>query len=232
MFLDFFKKILFPKYCFICKKPGRYLCANCFSKLKIIKTDVCFYCKKPNIHGVTHFRCRQKNGVDGCKSYFYYDFVFQKIIKKIKYKLVKEAIDDFFSLIPNNFFQLNFLPKDLSKIIVIPVPLHIDRLRTRGFNQSFEIAKHLFKDIKIEEDLIIRNKNTSPQANESDLKKRIENVKGVFSISKKIDAKLLEKTFIIFDDVLTSGSTIKEIVKILKRNGVKKVYAITLAMAK
>lgn len=104
--------------------------------------------------------------------------------------------------------------------LLIPVPLHRKRLQARGFNQALEIAKPIAKQFGIPLDFqcIERVKNTKPQT-ELPAKKRLKNVKNAFSIKTPISAKHIA----ILDDVMTTGSTVNEMAKLLMANGVEKV---------
>jgi ComF family protein len=100
---------------------------------------------------------------------------------------------------------------------LIAVPMHISRLRERGYNHSALIAQHLSKTLKIPllTGNIGKSRATPPQARQ-DLKQRKKNLAGSFKIKKNIYAKNVA----IIDDVVTTGSTAEEIAKILKINGV------------
>ena len=100
---------------------------------------------------------------------------------------------------------------------LIVVPMHISRLRERGYNHSALIAQHLSKmlDIPLIRGAVIKHKRTAPQAQQS-LNNRKKNLNKSFKIEKTIAAKSVA----IIDDVVTTGATAEEIAKILKKNGV------------
>ena len=101
--------------------------------------------------------------------------------------------------------------------LLIPVPVHISRLRKRGYNQSLLLTKNLSErmNIPFSNSIIEKHRRTDPQVNQK-LRQRQSNVKGSFRIRNEITAKSIA----IVDDVFTTGSTATEITKILKRNGV------------
>ena len=109
---------------------------------------------------------------------------------------------------------------------VIPIPLHTQRLRERGFNQSLEIAQLITKTLNIPLDysLCKRNKATPFQSGLT-AKQRKLNLKNAFSITKPHQYKHVA----IFDDVVTTGTTVNELAKQLKKSGVEivEVWAIT-----
>ncbi len=115
-----------------------------------------------------------------------------------------------------------------AKTVIVPVPLHVKRLREREFNQSAIIGSIIGKKfgIPVAATALVRHRNTKPQV-ELDGKERKENVIGAFSVE---DRTAIEgKEIILVDDVYTSGSTINECAKVLKKNGADKVYVVTIA---
>ncbi|MEK6531565.1 MAG: ComF family protein [Deltaproteobacteria bacterium] len=109
----------------------------------------------------------------------------------------------------------------------VPVPLHKDRLRQRGFNQSLLLAREVSKaaSIKIDYNNLNRMRVTEPQAR-LDAKERVKNVRGAFMVK---DTTLFRgKNILLIDDVITTGSTIKECAKALSAAGAR-VYVLTLA---
>ena len=104
--------------------------------------------------------------------------------------------------------------------LLIPMPLHPQRLQERGFNQSLEIAKIIAKQRQIPLDYqsVVRTKLTPPQAS-LPLKERAKNIKGVFAVN----ANLTGKRIAIVDDVMTSGASLNELAKTLKKAGASHV---------
>lgn len=89
--------LLFPKTCLGCGRLGIYICSACREKLVFIQKDVCVYCKKPADLGLTHVGCTRKMGIDGVMSVMRYDETSRKIIKGIKYRLIRDAFRELFS---------------------------------------------------------------------------------------------------------------------------------------
>jgi len=112
--------------------------------------------------------------------------------------------------------------------IIIPVPLHRQRLRERGFNQAVVLAALFFPDDKqrIDVDVLIRTRWTPPQTGLSG-KDRRQNLKNAFDVQKPEQVK--GKSVLLIDDVLTTGTTINECAKTLKKYGAIDVQALTLA---
>ncbi len=115
-----------------------------------------------------------------------------------------------------------------SKTLLVPVPLHVKRLREREFNQSAIIASIISRrsGIPLLANVLIRHRHTMPQVELGGMDRR-ENVAGAFSIE---NSTLIEgKEIILVDDVYTSGSTINECSRVLKKNGADKVTVVTIA---
>jgi len=231
--LEILKNVFFPKICFGCGRLGSYLCPSCINKLRLINKDVCPYCQRGSYFGLTHPTCRRWRGLDGLKSFFYYDNLVKKIVKNIKYQLVTEAIDDLWQAISREKIEELFFYKQLAKdFIFIPVPLHRKKERKRGFNQAKELVKFFAKilNFSINNKLIIKVKDTKPQVELEKPEDRYKNILGAFSLVKNVKVEQIKgKKFIIFDDVWTTGWTIKEIAKVFKKTGAAKVFALTIA---
>jgi ComF family protein len=230
---SFVKDLLFPKMCFGCSRLGSYLCSSCTKKFKLINKSICPYCQRGSYFGLTHPGCKRRSGLDGLESFFYYDVLVKKIVKNIKYRLVTEAIDDFLQAIPRQKIEELFFYKQLAKdFIFLPVPLHLKRERKRGFNQSEEMVKFFAQILKfpVNNKLIVRERNTKPQVELEKPKERYKNILSAFSLAKDIGISQIKgKNYIIFDDVWTTGWTIKEIARVLKKTGAAKIFALTIA---
>jgi ComF family protein len=111
---------------------------------------------------------------------------------------------------------------------IMPVPLHSSRLISRGYNQSLELARPLCKRFSIKLDLSSckRVRATTPQA-DLPAKKRKSNVRNAFSITGTYDYEHI----LLLDDVITTGSTVNEIARILSLAGVGRIDVLAVARA-
>lgn len=194
--------LIFPKKCLDCKTPGRYICEECL--LKVGQAD---YIALDTV------------------SLFKYEGVVRKAIIALKYKYALEISEELSEIVVNELKKEGKWPK----AILVPVPLHKKREKWRGFNQTEEIGKIIAKKMgwKYAPDLVIRKTFKKPQV-ELGKGERKKNVKGVFEVKKK--EKIDENaSYIIFDDVLTTGSTLKEIEKVLRKAGARHVFKLTVA---
>jgi len=114
--------------------------------------------------------------------------------------------------------------------LLIPVPLHPQRLRERGFNQALLLAKELSRrtDIPYFKTILKKKRPTLAQVNLSGVE-REKGVRGAFHVIEK--EELLEKSVLLVDDVYTTGATVNECSKVLVRGGARKVDVLTLAHA-
>ena len=112
--------------------------------------------------------------------------------------------------------------------IIIPVPIHKKRRLKRGYNQTELIAKEICKNISLElkTDVLIKQKNIKAQS-ELNKNERKQNIKNAFEI-KNIN-EIIDKKILLFDDIYTTGSTVNECSKILKKVGAKQIGVVTIA---
>lgn len=224
------KDFLFPKICLSCGLLGSYVCLKCEKTLAYMKKDICLYCGRASLMGFTHPICQRPKGVDGLISIYYYNNTLKKIIKNIKYRLVSDAFEELFRIINYEVLadKLKYFRNLKGSILICPIPLHVKRLNQRGFNQSIIIANFYARLLNLPVISVLeRNKDTQSQAK---LKKDIErhmNMRGVFSLKK--GSAIKGKNIILVDDLVTSGSTVKEAAIPLKRHGAASVYVLTLA---
>lgn len=224
--LDF----LFPKRCVGCGRIGRYFCADCEGRLHVIgqHEDICPVCERPAIDGATHPRCRTRYGIDGLTSIFRYDTVARNAVKTLKYRLVFDLVNEFVTVIPTPQIE-----KVYAHIIypnhtmLIPIPLHLSRLKFRGFNQAEKlgesVAKRLGLPMRI--DILKRDVYTAPQVEVKSKVARLGNMKHVFHAVVTVR----DRYIILFDDVFTTGATMRSATETLKRAGAAWVWAVTMA---
>jgi len=131
---------------------------------------------------------------------------------------------------PKDLEGLAFYKKLSTKTFFQPIPLSEKKLRERGFNQAFLITKFFRRFFKFPiADFLIRVKETKPQAELKTKKDRYNNLKKAFKIKKEHLETVSGVRVILVDDVITSGSTVREAAKTLKKAGASKVYVFALA---
>ncbi len=135
-------------------------------------------------------------------------------------RMLAEAISD---LLPSS---------QQGKLLLVPVPLHRSRRRTRGFNQAELIAraalKRLPRELGLDSGVLVRQRETVSQVGLS-REERIENMRGAFRVSNA--GRVKGRNVIVVDDVMTTGTTLAECACVLKQAGAEQVWAATVARA-
>ena len=225
-----------PHRCFSCRKiiGGEGFCVDCWKNLRFIEKPYCFVCGRPiNISDEMGLVCGQclknKYYFDRNISVFVYNETIARVIFEFKFH-EKTFLSKFFA---------KFLLKKLEELgefcekidFITCVPLHTKRLRFRGYNQSLLLANDLAKITQIPciYDMLLKVKNTKTQVQLS-YKKRKTNLLSAFILNKKYLELIKGKNILLIDDVFTTGSTVNECSKVLKRVGrTNKVFVLTIA---
>ena len=223
---------IFPQKCLGCKQTGGYFCSDCLNLVSLKDNRICPVCAKPSVGGLTHPRCQTPHGLDGLTAVFAYKGLMKKAIQRLKYKFISDLAEDlvevFLSLCGEDKAFVHFSRQE--NVFFVPIPLHPARKRWRGFNQAELLGKIIAKNLglKFSPQLLRRVKKTKPQV---ELKKeeRKKNIQGAFKLNPNYQFSIINSPFILFDDVWTSGFTLKEAGKVLKARGAKKVWGLTLA---
>ena len=123
----------------------------------------------------------------------------------------------------NNY--INFLNLDFSDYEIICVPLHKNKKKKRGFNQCELISNELSKllNIPVNFNLIKRIKNTKPMYNLK-ISERKENLKDAFNVEKQ---NFHNKKLLLIDDIITTGTTVSEIIKSLKKENINEIVCLS-----
>jgi competence protein ComFC len=225
--------LVLPKICLICGKEGTYLCDPCAAQVPLIDKFVCPNCQKTSLYGQTCSDCQKSSYLNGViYALDYKNPLVGQMIKHLKYHFIKELIHPLakilISEIKNSHFLTNNFTADESSSLVIPIPLHRKKFLWRGFNQSELLAQKIAQEFELElkTNVLLKIKNTHSQTDLKEKERRL-NIKNTFEI--KNGSLIKEKIIFLIDDVMTTGSTLKEAAKILKKAGAKEVWGITLA---
>lgn len=219
----FFLDLFFPKKCLLCGHIGKYFCDCCKNKLPHNEQLICPGCLNPSLSGITHAFCHKKTPIDQVFFPFKYEGAIKKAIKKIKYQGVFAITEDLVAITAERVDQTLF-----TDMLLVPVPLHQKRYKTRGFNQAELIAKHLSQlwHIPYDATVLKRVRNTRPQV-ELKKKDRQSNIKGAFEVcdSKKVK----DRKIVLVDDVFTTGATLTECARVLKKKKASTIWVFTIA---
>lgn len=154
-----------------------------------------------------------------------YNDASRQLILDFKYGDKMHAVDTFLP-----WLSRAAAPMAADTDIVLPVPLHPRRLWQRRFNQSAVLAQAIARvsGAAFIPDGMTRKRFTQPQKGLS-RSERHSNVRGAFAVSPRAQATIKNKNVMLVDDVFTSGATLNECARVLKRAGAAKVYVVTLA---
>ncbi len=223
--------LIFPQRCMGCGRIGEYFCNWCKTSIKIIQLNeaICPVCEKPAIDGATHPRCKTRYSLDGLTSFFRYDGAIRKAVKLVKYRFVSDLAREFISLIPSarldelTKLRINEAPS------LVPIPLHPSRFRQRGFNQAEALGTFLARrlNVPMRTNILKRVKKIIPQVEMKDRNERLKNMENVFALHDA--CHMLPDTVFLFDDVFTTGATMRVAAKVLKQSGATCVWAIAMA---
>ena len=227
--------IFYPPICPGCTailrpEEEKYFCSDCHEKIRFLTGSICPVC------GIAFFDSPAGNHLCGncigqrpffsvARAVAAYENTILKTIQKFKYGRDLSTG----SVLARFMADFSFPDFDYKKYsLIAPVPLHIKKLRQRGFNQSVILAKALKKKWRLPLNyfLLKRTKFTLTQTG-LDKKEREKNIKGVFKVTS--DEAVDGQNIILVDDVYTTGSTLNECAKTLRKAGAKEIAALTLA---
>lgn len=207
--VKFILNLIYPKKCFSCGKSKVYFCNFC---LKNLKEPPYFY-----LNGLDNLII---GGSTKNQALF-------KAIKFLKYYGVKEISPDLGWLLSQRIKEK--IPDYRFNTILVPIPLFFKRERPRGFNQAELLARVVSENLNVplRNNLLERTKDTSPQAKTKSRRERFDNIKNSF---KAIPSQDLENSRVILvDDIMTTGATLSEAARILKKAGAKIVIGLVVA---
>ncbi|NMA73327.1 MAG: ComF family protein [Bacteroidales bacterium] len=196
--------LFFPRYCLVCGtvllEKERFLCLDCMTTLPRTQFHL-----QPNNPMEQLFW--GKVAINKASAFFYYrkGSDFSKILYHLKYKGDKELGELLAFIMANEILQTSDFFQCID--VLIPVPLHPDKLKERGYNQSEWIAKGISRatHIPIDTQSLVRRRFTETQTRKS-VWERQENIQGAFDLIK-VDS-LLNKRVLLIDDVVTTGATL------------------------
>lgn len=213
--------LLYPRTCITCsrtlKEEEKFICIGCFLELPLSeKTCESIFIANQWVENYPFLKFSKKGKA-------------QRLIHEVKYKGNKELGVWLGKQLGSNL--KNKLEVD-ENCLLLPVPLHKERKKQRGYNQAEEIAVGISETLGIEvvdENLVERTKATLTQAR---MKKedRKANTQGVFRLNNA--AKLENKTIIIVDDVITTGATVEALIEALLPSKPKGISIMTIASVK
>lgn len=206
--------------------------------LDLFFSPICGFCGKLNTKYICN-ECEKIVNLEAINKIDSYNKNYNRHLYIFKYEgIIREKIIDYkFNnkvYLYRTFTEAVLKNKENIKFIeqydfLIPVPIHKERKKVRGYNQSELIARILADEIgkiKLQVDILKKDKNIVAQST-LDKKQRSENIKGVYKVINK--QKIIDRKILLLDDIYTTGSTANECSKVLKEAGCKEVGIITIA---
>lgn len=207
--------LLCPYRCRGCGELGEVLCECCKNYITSEKINHCLKCKK-----VINEKCQNCNlPFSATFVVGYRDELIGALAEEYKFfgvrklgKILTEILDD-------------YLPDFSGDVVIVPLPTIQKHVRERGVDHTYQIAKRLAKRRGWKtEKLLLRNKNTVQLG--ADMDKRRRQAKEAFLFHGEINEN---KTYVLFDDIWTTGASMMEAGRIFKKMGAKKIVAVVFA---
>lgn len=214
--------LVFPIHCSGCGREGGVICEGCADGLGKLTQPHCRVCAVSGTTGVCRWCLQYSPGFDLLRSPFRFEGPIRDTIHALKYRGVRAASETLGRLM-SEYIEANPVPAD----VLVPVPLHSRRLRSRGYNQSALLAREIGKrlNLPVREDLLVRIRDSRPQVETKSQRERRENVAGNFASHADVSGLAV----LLIDDVATTGSTLSECALALKDAGAVRVHALALA---
>jgi len=245
---DVVLSLIFPRLCLNCHQPitktdikdaiatdiwhamASFVCPKCMIDFETVESPRCLRCgesiKNNKQIETCHACARFQNTFDKVRFVGMYQGIFKELIHLYKFKNKRQLAKPFARMLKQKLACCQELgPIDF----IAPVPLHISRLRTRGFNQALLMLwQWRSEKSKIIPKLLIRNRPTKTQTHLT-REQRMENMVSAFGLNPNISVD--GKRILLVDDVYTTGSTVHACSVPLREGGAKCVHVLTLARA-
>lgn len=225
-FLKTSADLLLPRLCISCGRRlsinEEDLCSTCYSGMERLTSSRCVICARPLEKTGLCQDCRNHSPYfDKIWSIFTYKEPVSSLIHYFKYKGYMHIINFLKPFIKKEIYHL----KNAGIKEIFPVPMHRSKLKEREYNHSLLVASFIGEILKVDiNDALTVKRYYLPQANIKLKDTRKTNVRGAFSLEAKP-----RDTVLIVDDVVTTGSTVNEISRLLKNKGAGKTIVFSLA---
>ncbi|WP_432821889.1 ComF family protein [Trichloromonas sp.] len=227
--------LLFPQACPLCRTEltpasAAGLCHSCQAQLPELSSPRCSRCALPFVsEGGSDHLCepclRQPPPFSQVEAVGNYEGLLRDAVHRFKYRGTVQLDRPLATLLAERMEQAEtpFRPD-----LIVPVPLHLGRLRQRGYNQSLLLARQLAKRwrVPVAPRQLVRNRPTPPQQGLS-LSVRQQNLRGAFAMT----APLQGETVLLIDDVMTTGATLRECARTLQSSGAGEIVAAVIGRA-
>lgn len=228
--------LLFPADCRLCGLPiavssSLPVCPECLDSLKPLEGDRCLICGERLFSGFAQSLCgeclKERPAFEKASAYGSYEGGLRELIHLLKYDRVRPAAKVLGRMLAEAVSDLA-VDFGVPGPMVVPVPLHANKLRQRGFNQSELVGRAMIKvssaNLEMAPKLLVRRRETDSQTGLT-RQQRMANLRGAFAAAGKIAGR----DILLVDDVFTTGTTASECARVLRRAGARKVWVATVA---
>lgn len=220
--------LLFPPRCSGCRRLGYLLCPNCLRAMQPLNPPLCLRCGSPlsgPLDACASGLCSSMR-IHGLRSLNLYQGALRSAIHAFKYQGQQRLAEPLGLLLTRAFTRYQMRAN-----ILMPLPLHPQRQRERGYNQSTLLARVCATHLKVPclENRVIRQRATQVQVGLSGQERR-QNVAGAFALAPGASVReLIGSTVLLIDDVSTTGATLEACAEPLYAAGIGEVWGLVLA---
>ncbi|MBT97685.1 MAG: amidophosphoribosyltransferase [Dehalococcoidia bacterium] len=189
--------LVFPINCVGCGREGEVICESCVDNLRRLEDPYCEICAQPGVEGTCQWCYENPTKLDGIRAPYLFDGPVREAVHRLKYRGWRVAATALGGLMANHLER-----QRLAGEVLVPVPLHSRRLRSRGYNQSNLLAREIGKRVglPVHEELLIRTNDSPPQVETRSREDRRNNVLDNFQSPHSVEGRSL----ILVDDVSTT----------------------------
>jgi competence protein ComFC len=215
--LDF----LLPLYCVECRREGRGVCQECLAGMTELRA-YCEVCAQPG----SARRCRRcvvtPLPIRGIRAVYPFEGVIRSAVHALKYRNYRALAPELAAILARRLDDA-----DIPATLLVPVPMHPRRERSRGYNQAELLASELGRltGVPMAKDVLERLVDSPPQVQRGTRAGRMEIAEGTFSVAASVEGEAI----LLIDDVVTTGSTMAACAKVLWEASAVSVWGLALA---
>lgn len=221
-------EFIYPPTCLSCEahlvELDTKICGTCWSSIRQISTNDELFIEMKS-------RLTAGGNLAGLVSAFHFEKegTLQALIHELKYNEMTSVGVELGKKLGEN---LRAFLGDVEIAAIIPVALHPGKKRERGYNQAEFITEGMRRvtNLQVFPSLLKRKKNTRTQT-KLNLEERQANMSDAFELNRRFVSLVEASSFVLVDDVITTGATIQECAHVLKKHGAANVYAASVALA-
>ncbi len=234
-------EIALPPVCLVCRRRLAaprdrrfWTCAACRQRLTVAYPYL--YC---SVCGgrLTALRatCHSRRGFPVFAPLSYENAAVREIVHTFKYRFGRIAAPFLARIISESFSAtVENCKLKIENSVLVPIPLYPSRERKRGFNQALALTRELKKseilaNLPVWENALIKTKGTPSQTKAESRERRLENIQGSFAL--RDPAALIGRNVVLVDDVFTTGATMREAARTLKKGGARCILGLAAARA-